>query len=181
MCSPQLTRGRAARPVAYWMVGYLLLALLLVFFTHRDRVLNQLRFFHRRIVNPFTLRFAGRTGASRAVIQHVGRTSGKPYRTPVLAIPVKDGFVIPLTFGTHVDWLRNIQAAGGATLTWNGRDYLFKEPTVIDAATARTLLPPLKQWISRLLGIAYFLRVGCPAEKPDEAPSEAAVATPVLV
>ena len=122
MPSPTIIEGRAKRRSGR-MVGFLLLGLIVALFINRERLLKQVRFFNRRFLNPLMLRFAGREGSYDAIVQHVGRTSGKSYRTPVVATPIKDGFVIPLPYGTNVDWLRNIQAAGGATLHWNGRDY----------------------------------------------------------
>ena len=48
-----------------------------------------------------------------AVVHHVGRTSGRPYRTPVVAFSSALGFVIPMTYGRDVDWARNTVSAHG--------------------------------------------------------------------
>jgi len=46
-----------------------------------------------------------------AVVQHVGRTSGRRYRTPILAFPSPKGIVIPMpTAATSTG--RAISAAG---------------------------------------------------------------------
>ena len=36
-----------------------------------------------------------------AVVHHVGRKSGRAYRTPVLAFPVAGGYVTPLPYGNR--------------------------------------------------------------------------------
>jgi deazaflavin-dependent oxidoreductase (nitroreductase family) len=177
---PKPDKGHAS-PRYRWMAGYLLLTLLMVLLMNRERLLNQIRFFNRRVLNPMMLRSAGREGVYDAVVQHVGRASGKPYRTPVVATPIQGGFVIPLPYGTKVDWLRNIQAAGGAALTWNGRDYSITEPIVINAAAARALLPSARWWTYRLFGITHFLQVSSRPLEAVEAPPQTSLAEPVPV
>ncbi|HUH69305.1 MAG TPA: nitroreductase, partial [Mycobacterium sp.] len=56
------------------------------------------------------LRLAGRKHWYASAIRHAGRRSGKQYATPVVADRVADGFVIPLPYGTRVDWLQNVLA-----------------------------------------------------------------------
>jgi deazaflavin-dependent oxidoreductase (nitroreductase family) len=165
MRSSKLSKRRRARR-SRRMQGYLLLTLILVLYVNRERVLNQVRFFNRRFFNPLALRFAGHEGGAVAVVQHAGRRSGKLYRTPVVAHPTNDGFVIPLPYGTKVDWLCNVLAAGSGTVTWNGHDYPFVEPTEIDPATAQKLLPPAAWRVFHLFGISHFLQVRCPSEAP---------------
>jgi deazaflavin-dependent oxidoreductase (nitroreductase family) len=58
-----------------------------------------------------------------ALIRHVGRRSGRSYQTPVLLARDADGFVAELTYGTSVNWYRNIVAAGGCTVVYRGREY----------------------------------------------------------
>jgi hypothetical protein len=38
--------------------------------------------------------------------------SGKDYATPVVADHVGDGIILPLPYGTGVDWLSSVLAAG---------------------------------------------------------------------
>ena len=45
-----------------------------------------------------------------AVIHHQGRHSGRAFTTPLAARPTADGFVIPLTFGEKVGWIRDVVA-----------------------------------------------------------------------
>ena len=70
------------------------------------------------------------------LLRHVGRTSGKAYEFPIVALPFGGGFLIPLPFGDATQWLKNIQAADHAGLRRAGHDYVIDRPEVIDLATA---------------------------------------------
>jgi deazaflavin-dependent oxidoreductase (nitroreductase family) len=67
-----------------------------------------------------------------AVLKHKGRKSGRAYATPVVAGRTPDGFVIPLPWGERTQWLKNVLAAGGATLRWNGTDHRLVDPVIAD-------------------------------------------------
>jgi deazaflavin-dependent oxidoreductase (nitroreductase family) len=71
-----------------------------------------------------------------AQIEHTGRRSGRTYRTPVLAARVGSVFYVPVLYGEHSDWVRNVLAAGGCHVRHGGRAAQLCEPRVIDAAGA---------------------------------------------
>ncbi len=48
----------------------------------------------------------------RPVLTHVGRSSGKVYRTPLDAHPVDGGYLFILVYGSGSDWVQNALAAG---------------------------------------------------------------------
>lgn len=83
-------------------------------------VLDHVRKFNKRVLNPLMLRMAGSKHWYAAVVEHTGRRSGKQYATPVAAEQTPDGFIIPLPYGVGVDWLRNVLAAGHATIRADG-------------------------------------------------------------
>ncbi|MDO3638445.1 nitroreductase/quinone reductase family protein [Mycolicibacterium arseniciresistens] len=122
-------------------------------------LLRAIRTSNKYVVNPFFRRFAGRKGAYAASIRHTGRKSGRQFSTPVGADRVQGGFVIPLAYGTRVDWLRNVLAAGRATLVLDGDTHDVTAPEVIDAATALPMLPPRRRRTFERLGIAQYLLV----------------------
>jgi deazaflavin-dependent oxidoreductase (nitroreductase family) len=105
------------------------------------------------------LHLAGRRYWYAAVIEHVGRRSGRHYETPVVAEPLTDGFLVPLPYGTGVDWLRNVQTAGQATVTAKGRTYDVCDPHIIDASTAGAFLSPLRRTAFSIFGIKDYLKV----------------------
>ncbi|MFZ2512233.1 MAG: nitroreductase family deazaflavin-dependent oxidoreductase [Gordonia sp. (in: high G+C Gram-positive bacteria)] len=66
-----------------------------------------------------------------AVVEHVGRTSGTAYSTPVLAWVQGDRLSIPLVYGTGSDWVRNVLAAGEFTLVRQGTQLTIAGPRIV--------------------------------------------------
>jgi deazaflavin-dependent oxidoreductase (nitroreductase family) len=122
-------------------------------------VRDAVRTFNKYLLNPAMLRLAGRRHWYAAVIRHTGRRSGRHYATPVVADRVADGFILPLPYGTHVDWLRNVLSAGQATITVDGQTYDVAEPEIIDAATAGPQLSTRRRRIFQRFGIEKFVKV----------------------
>ncbi|WP_245573165.1 nitroreductase family deazaflavin-dependent oxidoreductase [Amycolatopsis benzoatilytica] len=127
---------------------------------------DPLRAFVKHIVNPLMMRVAGSRHWYAAVIRHTGRRSGKAYATPVVADRAGNGFVIPLPYGTGVDWLRNVLAAGRATVQARGETYEVTAPQIIDAATAWPQVPAAHARVWRRLGIAHYLHVTIRTDQP---------------
>ncbi|HEY9265395.1 MAG TPA: nitroreductase [Mycobacterium sp.] len=119
---------------------------------------DAVRTFNKHILNPAMMLLAGRRHWYAAVIRHTGRRSGRTHATPVVADRVADGFVIPLPYGTGVDWLRNSLAAGTATITVGGRTYDVVNPRILDGTEAAVQLPPPRRRIYRRFGIDRFVR-----------------------
>jgi len=106
---------------------------------HFPRVLRQI---NRVITNPIMGTFAG-VVPPLAILHHVGRKSGRVYRTPVVAFPTKTGFIVPMTYGRDVDWARNISAAGHAEVERAGRRVAVRSPRVLGSGAAAPYLPVL--------------------------------------
>jgi len=126
-------------------------------------LLEWVRQFNKAILNRLILRFAGRHVL--AVLHHVGRRSGYAYSTPVRAVPIADGFIRPLTFGTDTDWCRNVLAAGQCTLQWHGLTYTVSRPEVVEVATVRSLVPSWERPLVRVLRVSQFLKVYRPVTR----------------
>ena len=107
---------------------------------------------NKRVFNPRSLR-----NGKWQVIDHVGRTSGRAYRTPIEALPVDDGFIIVLVYGSRSDWVRNVLAAGTATLEIDGGTVDLVDPVVISADEAFERLPAGAKRPPKLLKIDEFL------------------------
>ena len=104
------------------------------------------------------------------VIHHVGRTSGRPYATPVVVREAGGAYFVPLPFGERTDWLRNALAAGGARLTWKGRDRWLANPAVVHRSEAQRGFNAAMLGIMGLTGIDRVVRFEPAAEGPAEAP-----------
>ena len=84
-------------------------------------------------------------------IEHVGRRSGRVFHTPVRAVRRGEVVVVGASFGTEVDWIRNVRTAGGCRLTTRGATIALTDPQVVDIAEVRALLPPVTGFILRHL------------------------------
>ncbi|MGP0077641.1 nitroreductase family deazaflavin-dependent oxidoreductase [Mycobacterium sp.] len=87
---------------------------------------------YNKIIRPI----AGRPHSPYALLEHVGRRSGRTYLTPVGAFPYEDGFVIGLSYGADVDWCRNVMASGHAAVQWRGRTFRLERPEIISMSPA---------------------------------------------
>ncbi len=122
-------------------------------------VLDRVRVFNKRVLNPLMIRMAGRRYWYASVIEHTGRRSGTDYATPVAAERVPDGFIIPLPYGVGVDWARNVLVAGHATVRSHGRTYRVGQPQIISAEEAAPQLQPERRRTYQLFGVRNFLSV----------------------
>lgn len=120
---------------------------------------DQVRRFSRSVGQPIALRTAGRAGVANGVVHHVGRTSGRPYRTPVTPFRAPGGFIVALPYGSGTDWVRNVLAAGGATLTFGGRDHAVTDPRIVPTTEVVDLLPPSERMVARVFAITEFLHL----------------------
>ena len=113
----------------------------------------------RAVINPRQLRTAGTPGAYAAVIRHRGRVSGQAYETPVGAVPVDDGFLIALVYGPRTNWLRNVLAAGSATIVHEGRTYAVDRPQILPMREAAAHFSPGDRRGFHWIGTDEALRV----------------------
>lgn len=84
-----------------------------------------------------------------AVVHHVGRKSGRPYRTPVVAFRSALGFVIPMTYGRDVDWARNTVSAHGCEIEQMGRRVALRNPRIVAFKAAAPHLPAIARPVFR--------------------------------
>jgi len=120
---------------------------------------RRLRTFVKHVVNPVLRNLARSSRGPFALLRHVGRRSGKTYEIPIMVWRVEDGFVIALTYGPHVDWLRNLQAAGQGSLRWHKQEYVFQRPEFIDVQAALPALPPFIRFVLGLRGEHKFVKL----------------------
>jgi deazaflavin-dependent oxidoreductase (nitroreductase family) len=131
---------------------------------------EHVRYFNKHILNPIMLSWAGRKWSPYAVIRHRGRISGRAYSTPVLARIANEHLVIPLPYGKHVDWCRNILAGNGCFITWKGETYHATAPALLEADEGLLAFPG---WIQALLeqtGTEYYLQLRKAAHVPADDP-----------
>jgi hypothetical protein len=112
-----------------------------------------IRWFNKRVLNPWVLTVAGRRHSSYAALRHQGRRTGRLYWTPVVAHPTPEGFVIALPYGSDVEWCRNILAAGRCHLRREGAAYDLAQPLLVDSSIALPQLPRRYEALLRLFGL----------------------------
>jgi deazaflavin-dependent oxidoreductase (nitroreductase family) len=117
-------------------------------------------------LNPFTRRLAYTRFGPFAIIRHIGRRSGKPYETPIIARHLADGFVIELTYGDRVDWYKNVQAARGCTVVWHGQPYPINHFEPLAPAAGRAAFSTAQQFILRLLKRHDFVKLSLASKLP---------------
>jgi len=95
---------------------------------------------NKHFTNRLFLLFAGRI-TPFAIVNHMGRHSGRGYRTPVLVFPSETGFVFALTYGRKVDWVRNLIASSGGSLEYKGEEVPICWARLVKYAEAREMFP----------------------------------------
>jgi deazaflavin-dependent oxidoreductase (nitroreductase family) len=108
-----------------------------------------------RVINPVTRLFAGRLPGF-AILTHIGRRTGRRYRTPILVLRRGDEYVIALGSGSDVQWVQNVFAAGGCELRTRGQTLRLCEPRIWADPEMRVLPLPLR-WIGSAIGLNEFL------------------------
>jgi hypothetical protein len=114
---------------------------------------------NKYLLNPLMLRLAGSRYWYASVVEHTGRRSGKRYSTPIVADLVGRDILIPLPYGTQVDWVRNVLTAGSATLIHKGEKLAADSPELIDSTQALPLLPRNRRRTFDRVQIGHFLRM----------------------
>jgi deazaflavin-dependent oxidoreductase (nitroreductase family) len=119
--------------------------------------LRVLRPFTLRFVNPLTRMVAGRLPWF-GILMYRGRTSGRTYRTPMNVFRVGDGYVFALTYGSDVQWVKNVIAAHGCEMITRGRTVRLDRPRLVTDPARRLVPQPVRAFLG-LLAVTEFLRM----------------------
>ena len=141
--------------ITAWVISFLVLLLapiLLIRFRKR-----WVAAFNLAVTNRITSRFAARLPGF-GILAHVGRKSGKVYRTPVNVFRAPEGFLIALTYGRESEWVKNVLAAGGCKLETRGVQYQLSSPTIVHDPTRRRF-PIFVRIVLRLIGANDFMEL----------------------
>ncbi len=112
--------------------------------------------FNRRVTNP-AMRVISSRVPPLATLVHVGRQSGREYRTPVMAFPTDDGFGFALTYGPEVDWVHNVLAASRCQLVYRGEEFALDDAERITGAGGAAVVAAYVRPALRALGVDEFL------------------------
>lgn len=90
------------------------------------------------------------------VVVHVGRRSGREYRTPVNVFRRDDWYVFAMTYGSDADWVRNVLAAGECGLVTRGRRLRLTAPRLVQDDERSGVPTPVRKVLG-LLDVDEFL------------------------
>jgi deazaflavin-dependent oxidoreductase (nitroreductase family) len=96
------------------------------------------------------------------ILTHVGRKSGKVYRTPVNVFRAPNGFIIALTYSSQCEWVENVLAAGGCELKTRRQRYQLSAPHVVRDPTWRRFPIPVRV-VLRLVGADEYMELSSSA------------------
>jgi deazaflavin-dependent oxidoreductase (nitroreductase family) len=125
----------------------------------KQAVLDRVRVLNKLVTNKILIHIAGKKFGHFAILSHTGRKTGKLYKTPIIAEPVEDGFVIALTYGKKVDWLANIISRGSCDLYWKKQHYCRALPEFITREDGLKAFPSPLNRILKKVEIEHFLRL----------------------
>lgn len=117
---------------------------------------------NKRFTNRLAARVAGRLPGF-AILTHVGRRSGRTYRTPVNVFATEGGYIIALTYGPESDWVRNVLAAGSSELKTRGRRVRLSDPR-IETDRSKAWAPLPVRLILALVRVPQIMRLSSSAE-----------------
>ncbi len=111
--------------------------------------------FNIAVTNRITGLFAGWLPGF-GILTHVGRKSGKIYRTPINVFRISTGFIIALTYSSNSEWAKNVLAAGGCELKTWGKKYQLFAPAVVHDPTRRRFPIPVR-FVLKLVGADEYM------------------------
>ncbi len=82
--------------------------------------------FNARVLNKGMVHLVGHLDIVE--LEHVGRRTGVVRRTPIMAFRHGDEVTVALTYGPRVQWLKNVEAAGGARMRFGDGWVLLGPP-----------------------------------------------------
>jgi deazaflavin-dependent oxidoreductase (nitroreductase family) len=109
---------------------------------------------NKRVFNPSALK-----NGKWKVLTHVGRSSGRVYRTPLDAYEIDGTFVFILVYGSKSDWVQNILHSGSASIEADGEVIELASPRLLSDKEAWSLLDGIAKPPPAFLNVNEFLQM----------------------
>jgi deazaflavin-dependent oxidoreductase (nitroreductase family) len=116
-----------------------------------------IRPFTTHVFNPFSRLFI-RWLPWFGLLSYRGRKSGTWYRTPMNAFRDGDDWIFALTYGSDVEWVKNVLASGEAELLVRRTTHRLVAPELFVDPTRRLTPLGIRQ-ILGLLRVSEFMRM----------------------
>lgn len=120
---------------------------------------------NKRLFNPRALQ-----NGKWKVLTHVGRSSGRVYRTPLDAAEVDGTFVFILVYGSRSDWVQNILSSGAAVLHTDEEVVDLVSPRLIPGEQGRRMLRGSVTLPPRFLRVDEYLQMDIASRARIDAP-----------
>ncbi|MGZ5384202.1 MAG: nitroreductase family deazaflavin-dependent oxidoreductase [Acidimicrobiia bacterium] len=109
---------------------------------------------NKRVFNPLELK-----RGVRPVLKHVGRLSGRTYRTPLDAHAIAGGYIFIVMYGASSDWVKNVLVAGAATLEIDDHEIELVSPRLVSKEDAWKLLSATTKAPPGFLRVTEYLQM----------------------
>jgi deazaflavin-dependent oxidoreductase (nitroreductase family) len=119
--------------------------------------LQFLRPFTTKVFNRLSRPFAGWLPGF-GILVYRGRRSGNAYRTPMNVFRHGNEYVLALTYGSDVQWVKNVLAASGTELVTRGRTIRLVEPVLFVDPERRSTPQPVRFFLG-LMRVTEFMRL----------------------
>ena len=91
------------------------------------------------------------------VLTHLGRKTGHTYRTPINVFRRGDAFYFFLTYGSDVQWVKNVLAAGSCSLETRGRVVELVKPELVADPELEPAPRAVRFVERRIAGVTQYL------------------------
>jgi len=118
-----------------------------------------------RYINPLTRPIA-RQLPGFGILTHRGRKTGRTHRTPINVFRRGDDYLFVLTYGSDVQWVKNVLAAGSCSIETRGRIVELVEPELITDPELRPAPPHVRFVERRIAGAKQYIRMRAARTEP---------------
>ena len=115
-----------------------------------------------RVLGPLARRLPG-----MGFVVHIGRSSGKIYRTPVMIFHRNGHLIIALTYGAESQWVLNVLAKGTCEFETQGKILHLVNPRVVHDEE-RSAMPGLVRVVLGVLNASDFLELTIVSRTRDD-------------
>ncbi len=113
--------------------------------------------FNKKYLNQVLVHLAGHGWFVE--LEHVGRRSGRTFRIPIMAFDRGDVVTVALTYGSGVDWLANLRAAGGGRMRLRDELLVLGAPASLPEAEGLARMPQPPRLLLPILGCHAFVEI----------------------
>jgi len=142
-------------PITAWVILLLVLVLAPILLIRSRK--RWVAAFNLVVTNRITGLFAGWMPGF-GILKHLGRKSGKVYRTPVNVFRGSNSFIIALTYSRKSEWVKNVLAAGECELKTRGKKHQLSSPKVVHDPTRQQFPVPVRA-VLRIAGADEYMEL----------------------